>query len=331
MSTVEPRCEISIVSGANPQLTFDCLESLQDELDGGRCRAIVTLNPGTDEMHRRLRQEFPDVAVIRNPDQRGFAHNHNVVLEGATAEYIWVLNDDTVIQPGAVETLLSYMDAHPRVGMATPRLLNPDGSLQRTIYAAPTTLSIVVWVLGLRRLLDLPIGRRSLGERLGAAGVRRFRYSAFGPHPEGKVQRIRGAAMFVRRAALDRAGLIDEINQIYEEIEWQRRFEIGGWEIHHVPEARIEHLGSVTTGAAPGRTYQSTRQLLNDAVKHFGAVPSAVIRVAIVLGGGWRWARGLLTRSREQRLIGREMIGVGFDRDLDRHGRRFFARRPGPD
>ena len=138
---------VSVVNHSNPDLLADCLRSLHaatravsfevwvvDNATGGR---------GVDEM----RAEFPQVRWLFNAQRLGFSANHNQVLSQAHGRYYCVLNDDTVIYDRALDELVEYMDAHPRIGVAGPRLLNPDGTIQFSTFRFPGLVTRAGWTV----------------------------------------------------------------------------------------------------------------------------------------------------------------------------------------
>jgi GT2 family glycosyltransferase len=100
--------------------------------------------------------------VIQNDESLGFAANHNRVLRSSHARYVWHLNDDLLILPDAIRRVTEFMDqpANARVAAASPKLLNPDGSLQPSTYGFPSMPQILLAHSGLR---ELPLTDRVLG------------------------------------------------------------------------------------------------------------------------------------------------------------------------
>src|SRR5687768_11293130 len=145
--------EFSIVSGSNESLLFGCLESLYSTMGDSRWSWTITVTSNAHpDLPERLLARFPSVTVVENETSRGFATNHNAVVSRSTARYVWLLNDDLVILPGAVATITDYLDdqANSRVAVVSPRLLNPDGTLQPSTYGFPSMPQILLAHSGMR-------------------------------------------------------------------------------------------------------------------------------------------------------------------------------------
>lgn len=193
---------------------------------------LVVDNASADASARMVRERFPRVRLIENRDNVGFARANNQAIRQSRGRYVVLLNPDTVVQPGALETLVRFMDACPRAGAAGPRLLNPDGTLQPACYPAPT-LSRELW-----RLCHLDALRPYA------------RYAVTGWHPDRprEVDVVQGTCLILRREALDQVGLLDEDYFMYsEEVDLCHRLRRHGWRVYWVPGAAVVHHGGQST------------------------------------------------------------------------------------
>ena len=118
-------------------MTTACLASLGDQ-DGITYETIVVDNASSDESVAVIRSQFPGVKLIENSENVGFAQANNQGIAVCRGPHVLLLNSDTVVYPGALETMLAYMEAHPQVGACGPRLLNTDGTLQESAHPFPT-------------------------------------------------------------------------------------------------------------------------------------------------------------------------------------------------
>ena len=197
---------------------------------------IVVDNASTDGSLEALEatpREFPGLEIIRNCQNLGFAHACNVGIARAEEQWLLLLNPDAVLQEGAADYLLEAMRARPDVGMAGPRILNPDGSDQNDS----------------RR--EIPTTRKALGRALGVGPLaplaRRFfpdysQHDAPLPTAPEAVEAVSGACLLVRRAAMEDVGLLDESYFLHcEDLDWCMRFGQAGWTILFVPDALVEH------------------------------------------------------------------------------------------
>jgi GT2 family glycosyltransferase len=205
-----------------------CLESLA----GTAAEVVVLDNASEDGSAEAVRERFPDVRLIAQSHRAGFGANHNTVIRATTGRYVYVLNEDTTAGDWGFEALTTYLDAHPRVAALGPRLVYPDGRLQDSAWRFPTPL---VSMLGL--------------VSLGRLGVTQSR----GDAPRA-VDWVMGAAVVLRREALDEVGLFDEGFFLYsEEVDLQTRLRRAGWEVHYFPLVSVVHHESQFSADIPER------------------------------------------------------------------------------
>lgn len=293
MST--PTVAVAIVSYNTRALLRDCLASLRG------CtlplRVVVVDNGSRDGSPALVRAEFPEVQLIEPGHNAGFARGTNLGLAAlGPAPFALILNPDTVVHPGAIEALVAFLQAHPRVGMVGPRLLNPDGTLQAAAFRFPTLLMTA---------LDLfPPGEVLPGRLYGSWWHGRY------PQERGEapfpIDHPLGACMLVRHAVLEQVGALDEAYFMYsEEVEWAWRIRRAGWAIWQLPAARVTHVG----GASTGQFRRAMQVALWRSRAHFVAQSGPAWRLAahhaIVRAGmlrltllAWRaYLRGALTRD----------------------------------
>lgn len=223
-----PDLSVSIVNTNSRELLLACLESLA----GTAAEVVVLDNASEDGSAEAVRERFPDVRLIAQSHRAGFGANHNTVIRATTGRYVYVLNEDTTAGDWGFEALTTYLDAHPRVAALGPRLVYPDGRLQDSAWRFPTPL---VSMLGL-----VSLGRLGVTQSRGAA-------------PRA-VDWVMGAAVVLRREALDEVGLFDEGFFLYsEEVDLQRRLRRAGWEVHYFPLVSVVHHESQFSADIPER------------------------------------------------------------------------------
>jgi len=272
-----------------------CLQALQAEMARwGRRGAIwVVDNGSTDGSPAMVRHAFPQVHLIANEGNRGFAAANNQALramgfdqdpptpESSLPRYVLLLNPDTEVEPGAVSALVDFMDAHPAVGVAGARLSYGDGSFQHSAFRFPG-----LWQIALDLL---PAPGRLYASRLNGRYPRRL-YEAGRPFP---IDHPLGAAMLVRREAIVQVGLLDEGFFLYcEEIDWCWRMRRAGWPAYCVPQARVVHHVGQSAGqvrvASLRHLWRSRRRLYD---KHYGPLRHRLARRLVRLGMTWQmWA-----------------------------------------
>ncbi len=223
-----PDLSISIVNTNNRELLLACLESLA----GTNAEIVVLDNASEDGSADAVRERFPDVRVVAQEFRAGFAANHNTVIRATTGPYVYVLNEDTTADDWRFERLVAYLDAHPRVAALGPKLVYPDGRRQDSAWRFPTPLVSAFGLLSLGRL-----------------GVKQSRGDEV-----RSVDWVMGAALLLRRAALDDVGLFDEGFFLYsEEVDLQFRLRQAGWEVHYFPDATVVHHESQFSAGIPER------------------------------------------------------------------------------
>ena len=219
---------VSIVNTNSRELLLACLETLP----GTPAEIVVLDNASEDGSADAVRERFPDVRVLAQEFRAGFGANHNTVIRSTEGRYVYVLNEDTTADDWGFARIVEYLDAHPRVAALGPRLTYPDGRLQDSAWRFPTPL---VSTLGL-----LTVGK---------LGVKQSRGDA--PHA---VDWVMGAALVLRRDALDEVGLFDDEFFLYsEEVDLQFRLRQAGWDVHYFPSATVVHHESQFSADIPER------------------------------------------------------------------------------
>ena len=172
----------------------------------------------------------PGATLLRNDRPRGFAANVNVGIARARGRYVLLLNPDVRAEAGALDRLLQFMEAHEQAGIAGPKLLNPDRTLQLSCRRFSTPLLFGLRGLGLEKALEHTAAqRRALMQDWDHAEVR-------------DVDWVLGAAMIVRRRALEEVGPLDEAYYLYcEDQDWCHRMWTRGWGVYYVPDSIMIH------------------------------------------------------------------------------------------
>jgi N-acetylglucosaminyl-diphospho-decaprenol L-rhamnosyltransferase len=250
---------VSIVNTNSRELLLACLDTLPRDA----AEVVVLDNASEDGSADAVRERFPDVRVLAQDFRAGFGANHNTVIRATGGRYVYVLNEDTTAEDWAFDRIVAYLDAHPRVAALGPRLVYPDGRLQDSAWRFPTPL---VSALGL-----LTVGKLGVKQSGGDE-----------PHV---VDWVMGAALVLRRDALDEVGLFDEEFFLYsEEVDLQLRLRRAGWEVHYFPEATVTHHESQFSADIPERRINEMwRSRHRYWHKHHGA---AGARVAALATGG---------------------------------------------
>ncbi len=221
-----PDISVIIASWNTRELLRRCLASLVS-LPSPTSEIIVVDNGSSDGTAALVAADFPWVRLIANEENRGFAAACNQGIEVASGRYLLLLNSDTVAAPDALAELVKFMGAHPEAGACGPQLRNMDGTLQPSGRAFPTTGQTIVALLpmpgSLRRALADPVERRDYGW-------------------EDEVDEVSGAALCLRRGALEQVGRLDEdFIFLGEDVDICWRLRQAGWKVFYVPQAVVTH------------------------------------------------------------------------------------------
>jgi N-acetylglucosaminyl-diphospho-decaprenol L-rhamnosyltransferase len=237
---------VVVVNYRSAELAVDCLASLEPEVaaNPGTRVAVVENASGADQAER-IRDAIERrgwsgwASLIEAGRNGGFAAGNNAAIAPALAqpeppEFVWLLNPDTVVRPGALAGLRDFLRRQPDVGMAGSRLENPDGTPQFSAFRFPSIL-----------------GEVEGGLRFGPASRLLRDRAALMPIADspGRVDWVAGASLMVRRAVFEAVGLLDEgYFMYYEEVDFCRRAAEAGWPCWYVPESRVVHLVGQSTG-----------------------------------------------------------------------------------
>lgn len=287
---------VVVVSYRVTDLTIDCLRSLSSEIERVPGSKVALCENGTGgdaaELLRRAIDSngwgsWIDLTVVY--PNRGFTGGNNVVIRPVLEsnnppEYVLLLNADTLVKEHALDTLVTFMDAHPKVGIAGSTLLWPDGIIQASPFRFP----------GIATELDR-------GLRLGIVSKLLTPWQIMIPTPKdaARVDWVSGASMILRRTMLEQIGLLDEgLYTYFDDSDICLRARRTGWETWYVPESRVVHLAGASTGIAshiknphrrPSYWYQARHRYF---LKNYGAFYTALVQLAFIVGHAiWRVRR----------------------------------------
>jgi len=223
---------IVIVNWNTRELLLDCLASVYATVRTLRFEVFLVDNASSDGSVEAVRAQYPQVKIIQNEKNLGFAAANNKALRIMQGKYALLLNTDTVLTDGAIATLFAYMENHEGVGMACGQLLNADGTKQNSIANFPSLLGLLCNETVLRLLWP-----------------RRFPSKRQEYRAPIEVESCIGACLMVRKAAMEAVGLLDERYFFFlEETDWAFAMLKAGWKSCFVPEARIYHLQGRSAG-----------------------------------------------------------------------------------
>ena len=267
-------------------VTYDALPWIEQCLTSVRSvETVVVDNGSSDGTVAFVRERFPDVRVIET-ENRGLGAGWNIGIRETSSQYVLLLNADAWLAEGALELLVEFADTRPRAAVVGPRLLNPDGTLQRSVRGFPTVWRLATEYLFLRKLA------------LGSSALNAFYAGGFDHDVERDVEVVMGACMLLRREAIEQVGDCDEDYFLFsEETDWCFRFREAGWQVVFFPGAECVHVRGASHS---GRLYrENLRGHLLFLSKHRG--PKVAERARRLLLVSLR-LRGLVFRGDRGRV-----------------------------
>lgn len=237
---------IVIVNWNTCELTYNCIQSIKKYVHGLTYEILVSDNGSEDGSLEMLRAE-PDIVLIENNANLGFAIANNIGLRQAKGRYLLLLNSDTLVHDEGLLPSLTYMDAHPEVGMLGCRLLNGDGSLQLSCARFPDLLTPVFRKLFFEKIAIKITGNKNIGFASIYSEEHHFRNFS----PDWMI----GAFMLIKREAYEKVGGLDEAYFMYsEDMDWCYRFRQAGWELAYLGNTTVTHFGGGSSDQVPVRT-----------------------------------------------------------------------------
>jgi GT2 family glycosyltransferase len=290
---------IAVLCYRVPDLTIDCLRSLENEIGGRADIKVGVCENGTgDDAPEKLRAAIEDNGWDRWAEltvvypNRGFCGGNNLLVRAALElpdppQYVLLLNADTIVLEHAIDHLLEFMDGHPQAGIAGSQFLSPEGKIQSSPFRFQSVLS------ELDRGLKLGMASRLLS---------RWAVSPPTPPAASPAEWVSGASMILRSSMLQQIGLLDEgLYTYFDDIDICLRARRAGWETWYVPESKIIHLEGASTGVAnrivnrrPPYWFEARRRFF---LKNYGRLYTGMADLAFLLGyATWRLRRRLQSK-----------------------------------
>ena len=227
------------------EMLRNCLLSIYQAPPAMSFEIIVVDNHSEDGTLEMLAQEFPLVQVVKNPNNAGYTRPMNQALRLARGRYLVQLNNDTLIPAQTFDTLAAFMETHPEVGICTPKLLSPDGSLQKQCRRGEARpWEVISYFSGLARLFPQ-------SQFFGG-----YLQSWHAENETHAVKAVAGTCMFIRREVIDQIGYLDERFFAYQEdTDFCIRANKAGWQVYYVHTVQITHFGGM--GGSRVQPYRS--------------------------------------------------------------------------
>lgn len=267
-----PDVSVCIVSWNVADDLRACLQSLRAQHTPPSHEVIVADNASSDETVAMIREDFPDVTLIVNDRNLGFARATNQTLRQARGRYLLMLNPDTVLEPDALATLVSVADDHPEAGIIAPRLVYPDGSLQYSCRRFPTITAAVFRNTFLGRLFP------------NARAAEYYVMADFDHETEQEVDWASGACLLIRHEAYEQVGELDP-GFVWgsEDVDYCLRMHQAGRAVVFTPATEVVHaVGRSTDQAVVPTIIRTHRGMYRLYSKHFA--PNLLARALVGVG-----------------------------------------------
>jgi hypothetical protein len=249
--------------------------------DSGRAMEIwVVDNASADGSVGMVREAFPGVGLIANEENIGFTRGNNQGIAQCRGRVVMLLNPDTEVLGSALEVMIGYLDAHPDVGVAGPRMFTPDGSTQPSRRRFPTYGTAFVESTCLQQWFP----RHPLLARY-------YMWDRFDDQ-EQDVDWLEGACLLARAEAVRQVGGLDERFFMYsEELDWCQRIKKAGWRVVYLPQAQILHYGGRSSDqVVAAKHIHFQRSKIAYYTKYFGRFRGGLLRCFLLVTYAWMLA-----------------------------------------
>jgi GT2 family glycosyltransferase len=281
------RISVIIVNYNVEYFLEQCLNSVFDALHNINSEVFVVDNNSIDGSVEMVKQEFPQAHLIDNKNNAGFSKANNQAMRIAKGDYVLLLNPDTVVEEDTFQKCIDFMDQHPEGGGLGVRMIDGKGHfLPESKRGLPTPSVAFYKIFGFSRLFpkNKTFGKYHLG--------------FLDEHETNEIEILSGAFMFMRKAALDKVGLLDEAFFMYgEDIDLSYRIIKGGYKNYYFPETQIIHYkGESTKKSSINYVFVFYRAMVIFAEKHFSQKKAKLFSFSINLAIYFRAGLALLNR-----------------------------------
>lgn len=275
-----PRVSALIVNWNTREDLARCLAALGESTIP--LEIIVVDNDSSDGSADMVAELFPSVTLLKIGENLGYAEGNNLAAECATGDFLLFLNPDTVPPADGIETLVHFLEEHPKAALAAPRLVLPDGSVQASVRGMPTPGAMLAATLRLDRLIPAWSGYR----------MPDFDYTKTQIAPQPMA-----SAWLVPRKAWEDVGPFDPAFPLFfNDVDWCLRAHDKGWETWYVANLSVQHRHGASTSQIRKRAiHESHRSLVTFYRKHYarqlGAGRLGLLSAAILMLGRIRGLR----------------------------------------
>lgn len=231
---------IIIVSFNTKELLQQCLESLEAATIRVPFEIIIVDNASVDGSQEMIKEQFKDIFLIENSGNLMFARANNQGIAAARGRYLLLLNSDTIVQKSTIESLIDFLNEHPKAAAVGPKVLNLNGTLQSKGFSFPSIRGTILNCLG--------IGKKTDNMILDKLKSLLFPNHYWHENDVISVGWVAGCCFMVRKSAIDLiGGLCEDLFFYGEEVEWCYRVVKANYEIWYLPTVAIEHIGGASS------------------------------------------------------------------------------------
>jgi len=236
---------ISIVSYNIKSLLRECLNSIYRNVKRIKFEVIVVDNASNDGGIEMLRKEFPQVKLIVNHNNLGFARANNQAIKQSRGRYILLCNPDVVIKSNSLDGMVEFMETHPNAGALGCKILNSDQTMQTSTNSFPNLFTVFLHIFQAKKIISNPKMRETIGRKwkiLPGTTLREY-FRIYGDFDRiREVDWVTGACLLVRRKTIEEVGLLDEnFFMYYEDTDWCYRMRKKGWKTFYFPFFEVIH------------------------------------------------------------------------------------------
>jgi len=250
---------IVIVNWNTRDYLLGALRSIYQNPPSFPFEVIVVDNASTDGSAQAVAREYPQVRLILNGTNEGYARGNNQGVAASTGKYVLLLNPDVVVWPGSLERAVTLLEHRCEAGALAAKLVHADGAVQKSVRGFPRPISIIFAVTGLAMLFR------------GSRRLNAYRMDWFDYDKEAVVEQPMGTFLLVRRSLFDTVGYMDERFPIFfNDVDWLYRAHQQGEVILYTPSVVVTHYGGGSTRQVRGMmAWESRRGLLQFYRKHY--------------------------------------------------------------
>jgi len=260
---MDKKMDLSIVIvSSKKDYILGCIETLKPALSGIESEIILIDNASLDHIGKMVTDKYPFVNVLRREENGGFGENNNMGMRIAKGRYVLLLNDDTeIIEKNIFKEMIAWMDKHPKVGISSCALVNPDKvTIQGSGGYYPTLFRVFAWMTFID---DIPGVDKLIKPYHPLHGWSPIYKGGGFFKKEHRQDWVTGAFFLMRKEAMDEAGIFDEDFFLYvEEVELATRFIKKGWEVWYLPKWKTLHFGMSTNGSEKATIFELQNLIL---------------------------------------------------------------------